>query len=332
LASSNEQINDIELEKVEEIADDAASFVAKLAEDHPLDTFYIGVSQNFDQRLMQHNAIGSRTKGSTENYFLVRGVKDKDLGDLEHEILEKSSKLIDSRRFKNLQPGGCYNPKNNRTGLVYLLRYENDFNPNTTEPHKDFSGSVYKYRNKQSKVPYPELSLPKIKEPISLQKALLMIGYEFHELNVSKIRNGRYKCDLCDSSFNENQHLKTHMLVHATVTEKCNLCSFESKYHSSLRNHMKTHGITLPLKSLKLTSYVCEFCQEEFTNYTELNSHRHKHKTATCEYCPEVMQKRSLKLHMRVTLIILINHLLTNYICIIIPFSDFIRMKSCRNV
>jgi len=125
---------------------------------------FIGVSQNFEIRLMQHNEIGSKTKGSTENYVLVRGVKDVDvLGDLENKILDKSSKLIDSRRFKNLQPGGYYNPKNKRTGLVYLLRYENDFNPNTTEPHKNFSGSVYKYCNKQSKLPYSELSLPKIR-------------------------------------------------------------------------------------------------------------------------------------------------------------------------
>jgi len=83
----------------------------------------------------------------------VSEVEDNEvLGALEHEILDKASKATDSKRFKNVIPGGNYNPKNkNTSGEVYLLRFSDQYDKIQSESQpKDFSGPAYFFQACQS--------------------------------------------------------------------------------------------------------------------------------------------------------------------------------------
>jgi hypothetical protein len=127
--------------------------------------FYVGISQNAEHRGMQHNTAKGKTSNWTEQYILVPRVQDSEvLGCLEHEISDKASRLIDSRRFKNDMPGGGYAPINKRAGDVYLLCFANQFDGiKAAAKPKDFSGGPWAFTN-NSKLPYASLTLPKIKE------------------------------------------------------------------------------------------------------------------------------------------------------------------------
>ena len=253
---------------------------------------YIGVSKNAEHRGIEHNTANGKTAGWTQQYILVSRVADcKVLGELKHEILHKSSQLTDSLRFKNDMPGGGYNPINKRPGDVHLLWYAGQFDSiQAASKPKDFSGGPSSFK-KSSKLEYPPLTLPKIKEPLSVHKALRMIGYVFEE-TIEKIRDAPYKCDFCSSSFFMKHHLKEHLNIHMPDAEKCTMCKFTTKYHANMRTHMElVHQTKMEKKSIKSLNYHCQFCGEKFDNSQDLQSHRRIHKVGKCQYCGREMKK-----------------------------------------
>ena len=276
---STEAANDIELEQVDEIAANAAAKIIDLAEKRPLDKFYVGISQNYIWRGEQHRQKKGKTSNWAEQIELIPKVANWDVVNaLEHRVLDVTAKSIDSRRFVNDQPGGGHKPKNeNRPGSVYLLTFKNAFDPNKAakEPEKDFSGGATNFPSRMQ-VAYPDMRLPKIKERISVNKALRLLGFVVKDMRPSIARNETFKCDMCPASFSSKFAIGRHMPVHKSKMEKCSVqsCQFQTKHHSSMRAHMKrVHEISLPNKSTKLT-----------------------HVTIKCEYCPKEMRKESLKI------------------------------------
>lgn len=74
----------------------------------------------------------------------------------------------------------------------------------------------------------------------------------------------KFKCDLCEKSFIEYHHLKTHRLLHDKA-------------------------------------YKCEFCCKDFYNFRTLQFHRCNNVLIKCNICGAVFtQTSSLKRHQRV--------------------------------
>ena len=138
------------------------------------------------------------------------------------------------------------------------------------------------------------------------------IGYLGEELGVEWSGN-TYKCELCESTFNNTGLLKIHMdgkhgdikncqqckktfkwavdlqlhikSVHEGLKTKCPHCDYQTNYKSSIRSHMATkHGIS---------NIKCNNCDKSFSRNDRLKVHTafvHEGKCLDCNQCDYTFQ------------------------------------------
>ncbi len=118
---------------------------------------------------------------------------------------------------------------------------------------------------------------------------------EVHGLK-THISNKRYICDVCDSAFSKNDHLKTHQRVHSG--EKpfvCDQCSTAFSQSCHLKTHKRTHSGEKP--------FVCDQCSTAFSRSCHLKTHKRTHiaeKPFACNECNSTFSQLShLKTHKR---------------------------------
>ncbi|XP_065561613.1 zinc finger protein 239-like isoform X1 [Artemia franciscana] len=105
-----------------------------------------------------------------------------------------------------------------------------------------------------------------------------------------------YKCDMCQKSFAQKNHLTSHLKFHTREKQfQCELCKNYFSRRSNLNVHMRTHTGEKP--------YVCEICGKGFTQTYNLTIHMRSHtgeKPFKCELCNKSFTKlQSLTIHMR---------------------------------
>lgn len=87
-------VHEIILEEVQDLSEQAASFVQEEAARYPRDKFYIGISQDVDTKIYQHTRASGQTRNLTEKYILVEGVDNIIvLNALEHIILDLTDRI-----------------------------------------------------------------------------------------------------------------------------------------------------------------------------------------------------------------------------------------------
>lgn len=149
-------------------------------------------------------------------------------------------------------------------------------------------------------------------------------------LQLSNIRERRYKCDHCDKSFFQLCHLKKHKLTHQDQKPyMCNECGKQYSSQESFQAHLLMHRGQRPFKcphcdkcyGLKRDlrehlvlhtgekPFVCDVCGKAFARRPSLRVHREVHRTKEPDYqaqkikCPECNKELatsgSLRNHMR---------------------------------
>ncbi|XP_045588069.2 zinc finger protein 25 isoform X1 [Procambarus clarkii] len=106
-----------------------------------------------------------------------------------------------------------------------------------------------------------------------------------------------YKCEQCDSVFNQKSNLKRHQKLHSGykpfICKECGLSFYEQV---SLKKHSRTHTGEKP--------YKCEVCNTSFAHNGHLKTHKRIHsgeKPFACQECGlSFSQAGNLKVHIRV--------------------------------
>ena len=77
-----------------------------------------------------------------------------------------------------------------------------------------------------------------------------------------------YKCEMCDSAFNNLKEMSSHKsVVHRVVRISCKSCDYKSTTHARMRQHVRIHS-----KGLK-----CLHCPKTFPSVASLRKHTSKH-------------------------------------------------------
>ncbi|XP_042224752.1 zinc finger protein 708-like isoform X1 [Homarus americanus] len=106
-----------------------------------------------------------------------------------------------------------------------------------------------------------------------------------------------YKCDQCDSGFNQKCNLKRHLKLHSGYKPfLCKECGLSFYEQDSLKKHSRTHTGEKP--------YKCQECDASFAHSGHLKTHRRIHsgeKPYVCQECGlSFSQAGNLKVHMRI--------------------------------
>jgi len=99
-------------------------------------------------------------------------------------------------------------------------------------------------------------------------------------------KEDKYKCDICDLSYQEERYLLKHKKTHLNNKGiyKCNVCNFTINTKFGLNKHLNTHNSS----SYK---YTCEYCVYKTNGKANMNLHKNslhfnifKFKCDKCEY------------------------------------------------
>lgn len=108
-----------------------------------------------------------------------------------------------------------------------------------------------------------------------------------------------YLCENCGTGFNQRSTLKTHTLIHKKVNPfSCKWCGQQFRHKQTLLNHtMSIHGYVSEVGSL----YECDKCKKKFINKAKLRRHYRSHsgeKPFKCNICDKTFsQNVNLKTH-----------------------------------
>jgi len=89
-----------------------------------------------------------------------------------------------------------------------------------------------------------------------------------------------HKCTLCSETFNYEENLKIHMLIHEAETTgclQCQLCPTKFSRLASLKSHLRVHE--------KEENIVCQECGDEFPTKARLETHLGINICETVSYC-----------------------------------------------
>ncbi|KAM8860744.1 zinc finger protein 423 [Synchiropus picturatus] len=131
----------------------------------------------------------------------------------------------------------------------------------------------------------------------------------------------KYSCQECEAAFSRSDHLKIHLKTHSSSKPfKCSVCKRGFSSTSSLQSHMQAHRKNrehLALRAekdggrkgadgdLEQDLYMCDYCEETFSQTEELERHvltRHPQLSdradLQCIHCPEIfLDEASLLTH-----------------------------------
>ena len=93
-----------------------------------------------------------------------------------------------------------------------------------------------------------------------------------HEDIVHRKKPGKYKCDECDKSFQNENALRYHVDHHSNFKVTCDLCGFQSSSLNNLVQHKLIHNCDA------VEGYKCDDCCITFSNKRNLKRHnKEKH-------------------------------------------------------
>uniref|UniRef100_A0A8B9KE43 Zinc finger protein 423 n=1 Tax=Astyanax mexicanus TaxID=7994 RepID=A0A8B9KE43_ASTMX len=122
----------------------------------------------------------------------------------------------------------------------------------------------------------------------------------------------KYSCQECEAAFSRSDHLKIHLKTHSSSKPfKCSVCKRGFSSTSSLQSHMQAHrknkehmakkdqgkrdGSTGDAADQDQDLYMCDYCEETFSQTDELEKHvltRHPQLSdraeLQCIHCPEI--------------------------------------------
>ncbi|XP_072550961.1 zinc finger protein 423 [Salminus brasiliensis] len=122
----------------------------------------------------------------------------------------------------------------------------------------------------------------------------------------------KYSCQECEAAFSRSDHLKIHLKTHSSSKPfKCSVCKRGFSSTSSLQSHMQAHrknkehmakkdqgkrdGSTGDAADPDQDLYMCDYCEETFSQTDELEKHvltRHPQLSdraeLQCIHCPEI--------------------------------------------
>ena len=132
-----------------------------------------------------------------------------------------------------------------------------------------------------------------------------------HEEKVHRNLPGKFKCDLCERSFSNENALKYHSDKHKNLKFTCDLCGFQTAIESNLTRHKVIHNS----EEHEEHQHKCPDCNIDFTNKRNLMRHNkeihfndklhldyiedmNEVKVIKCEQCDESFKRKSnLKRH-----------------------------------
>ncbi|KAG5667710.1 hypothetical protein PVAND_015681 [Polypedilum vanderplanki] len=225
---------------IENYAEDARIIGAEIAEElaeetkkNPKQRKYIGMScKDLKERLRNHehkDYSSCRILREFDNLWLLR--------DVEFETIRQYSALVGTKYLRNVVAGGIYyNHIMNQSGILYVLNFDNEVDPN------------------------PDIKGPNQNFDVQDCSKILMrkFGYAIRDSPTEKAYkgNGQYKCDKCNYSTDTKDYLCLHKnRKHGIITRECSACGKTSNSKRDHERHAKSiHGKVVPLNFLCLYS------------------------------------------------------------------------------
>lgn len=119
------------------------------------------------------------------------------------------------------------------------------------------------------------------------------LGYEDNELYPAQgkpIQERKFKCQMCNKSFDHKSNLRRHMASTHDLQKKykCKFCSRVYRYKWNLKSHLRQH------KGPKILT--CSHCTKGFALKSKLSKHLKQHlgDVKQCHICFEVFEEREL--------------------------------------
>jgi hypothetical protein len=183
--------------------------------------------------------------------------------------------------------------------LGYMFQQELQTN---TEPDKITSQSVF----------HCNMCVNKFKTQSNLMRHI-----EREHSNCDKNQIGKYRCNVCNKTYNHLSTLRHHEQNHGSRKYSCEICSAKYKHSTNLQTHMRKHTqqrkITLKCKkcSKKFQSqgglllhdqihhqnllHECKLCDSKFKNMMGLYRHAFDHLNFSPYNCPQCAFKNRTK-------------------------------------
>lgn len=103
-----------------------------------------------------------------------------------------------------------------------------------------------------------------------------------------------HKCDVCGNTFDQRNHLFSHMRSHKSLVNLCEICG-KTVNHSAYFQHKRSH-----LMAGSQEVFQCDMCSKQFNNKLSLRSHKkanHGDLKFTCEVCGKMFTTMALMKH-----------------------------------